>query len=156
MISLTKTSMIFDAWRRKKESFLEKLMKIILERKILENDIIDKNVNDIWFLKQKKDNFDKNINENYFGEKDSWFLYSYFPVCQKVWRIFLSIVIFINVFVNIIFFLLQESNIIDVFVNDIIINVFKKLNFITIKVETSIIYILFVIGVESRGGGKLS
>ena len=47
-------------------------MKITLERKILENDIgkenniIDKNVNDIWFLKEKKDNIDKNINENYF------------------------------------------------------------------------------------------
>ena len=56
-------------------------MKITLERKILENDIgkenniIDKNVNDIWFLKEKKDNIDKNINENYFGEKDSWKCY---------------------------------------------------------------------------------
>ena len=131
MISLTKTSMIFDSWRRKKVSFLERLMKIILERKILENDIFDENVNDIWFLKEKKDNFDKNINENYFGEKDSWFLYSYFPVCQKVSRIFLSIVIFINVFVNIIFFLLQESNIIDVFVNDIVFfvnSIFKNLS----------------------------
>ena len=52
-------------------------MKITLERKILENDIgkenniIDKNVNNIIFLKEKKDNIDKNINENYFGEKDS-------------------------------------------------------------------------------------
>ena len=50
-------------------------MKITLERKILENDIgkenniIDKNVNDIWFLKEKKDIIDKNIKENYFGER---------------------------------------------------------------------------------------
>ena len=39
------------------------------EIKLLENindDIIDKNVNDIWFLKEKKDNIVKNINENYF------------------------------------------------------------------------------------------
>ena len=41
------------------------LMKITLERKIFKNDIdkenniIDKNANDIWFLKEKKDNIDK-------------------------------------------------------------------------------------------------
>ena len=52
-------------------------MKITLERKILENDIgkenniIDKNVNDISFLKEKKDNIDKKNKANYFGEKYS-------------------------------------------------------------------------------------
>ena len=103
----------FNRYERK---LLEKTnAKITLERKILEHDIID---------------FDKNINENYFGEKDSWFLYLYFPVCEKVSRTFLSIVIFINIFVNIIFFFLQESNIIDVIVNDIVFfnnSIFKNL-----------------------------
>ena len=59
-ISLTKTSMIFDFWRRKKILLTKIVMKITLERKILENyigkenNIIDKNVNDIWLLKGKK------------------------------------------------------------------------------------------------------
>ena len=56
-------------------------MKITFQRKILENDIgkenniIDKNVNDIWFLKEKQDNIEKNINESYFREKDFWKYY---------------------------------------------------------------------------------
>ena len=53
------------------------------EIKLLENindDIIDKNVNDIWFLKEKKDNIDKklrqitlerNILKNYIGKENN-------------------------------------------------------------------------------------
>ena len=52
-ISLTKTSMIFDSWRRKKILLTKIVMQITLERKIFENDIdkenniVEKNVKDI-------------------------------------------------------------------------------------------------------------
>ena len=40
-------SMVFDSCRRKKKILTKTLMKITLDRKILENDIIVKNINDI-------------------------------------------------------------------------------------------------------------
>ena len=120
-------------FNRYESKLLEKInAKITLERKILENDIIDKNVNDIWFLKEKKDNIDKNINENYYGEKDSWNFLTNRNILIKKSRIFLCTVIIINVFVKIILFLLQESNILDVFVNDIVFFaniIFKNLSY---------------------------
>ena len=73
MISLTKTSMIFYSWMRKQIILTKPLIKITLERKILENaigkenNIIDKNVNDIWFFEEKKDIIDKNINVQNIG-----------------------------------------------------------------------------------------